>query len=207
MNAVVERLERERIVPVLSAADADGAERACRAMLAGGISCVEITFRTPAAAEAIRRARAIDGLFVGAGTVLTTEQARLAAEAGARFAVAPGLNEAVVDACRELALPFFPGAATPTEIDRARSLGSTIVKVFPVSALGGVSFLNAVASVYRDVRFLPTGGVDPTNLADYLAVPSVLACGGTWICRSALIDERRFDEIERLAREAVKLAG
>jgi 2-dehydro-3-deoxyphosphogluconate aldolase/(4S)-4-hydroxy-2-oxoglutarate aldolase len=81
------------------------------------------------------------------------------------------------------------------------------VKVFPISALGGVSFLNAVASVYRDVRFLPTGGVDPTNLADYLAVPSVLACGGTWICRSALIDERRFDEIERLAREAVKLAG
>jgi len=207
MSDVVETLGRIRVLPVLSVPDADGAEAVCRALLAGGISCVEITFRTDAAAEAIRRVSGIDGLLVGAGTVLSVEQAEAAAAAGARFAVAPGTNEAVVGACRGLGLTFFPGVATASEIERARALGCDTLKVFPAATAGGVSFLRSVSAPYRDVRFLPTGGIDASNLADYLAVPSVLACGGSWLCDQALIRDGRFDEIERLAREAVEVAA
>jgi len=204
---IVETLGRIRVLPVMSVPDADGAEAACRALLAGGISCVEITFRTDAAAEAIRRVSAIDGLLVGAGTVLSPEQAEAAADAGARFAVAPGTSETVVEACRGLGLPFFPGVATPSEIERARALGCRTLKVFPAATLGGVAFLRAVSAPYRDVRFIPTGGIDAANLAAHLAVPSVLACGGSWLCEQGLIREGRFDEIERLAREAVEAAA
>jgi 2-dehydro-3-deoxyphosphogluconate aldolase/(4S)-4-hydroxy-2-oxoglutarate aldolase len=203
MSDVLDRLAELRIVPVLTAADADQAERACEALLAGGLSAVEITFRTEAAAEAIARVAAIDGLLVGAGTVLSPEQLRLALEAGARFAVAPGTNEAVVASALGAGVPFIPGAATPTEIERARALGCHAVKIFPASILGGPAFLKAVAAVYPDVRFVPTGGVNPENLASYLELPSVLACGGTWICEQSLLREGRFDEVERRAREAL----
>ena len=139
MSELTERLEQSRILPVLSVASADQAEQACRALVAGGISCVEITFRTDAAAEAIRRVSSIEGLLVGAGTVLSPEQASRAAEAGAAFAVAPGTNETVVAACVELGLPFFPGVATPSEIERARALGCRTLKVFPASTVGGAT--------------------------------------------------------------------
>jgi len=204
---VVGVLERVRVLPVMSVPDTAGAESACRALLAGGISCVEITFRTDAAADAIRRVAGIEGLLVGAGTVLSAEQAEAAAAAGARFAVAPGTSEAVVEACRRLGLPFFPGVATPSEIEQARALGCHTLKVFPAGTLGGVAFLRAVSAPYRDVRFVPTGGIDASNLAAYLGVPSVLACGGSWLCDQALIREGRFDEIERLAREASAVAA
>ncbi|HVN61374.1 MAG TPA: bifunctional 4-hydroxy-2-oxoglutarate aldolase/2-dehydro-3-deoxy-phosphogluconate aldolase [Gaiellaceae bacterium] len=204
---VVSTLERVRVLPVMSVPDAAGAEAACRALLAGGISCVEITFRTDAAADAIRRVSGIEGMLVGAGTVLSAGQAEAAAAAGARFAVAPGTSEPVVEACRALGLPFFPGIATPSEIERARALGCHTLKVFPAGTVGGVAFLRAVSAPYRDVRFVPTGGIDASNLAAYLGVPSVLACGGSWLCDQALIRDGRFDEIERLAREAVEIAA
>jgi 2-dehydro-3-deoxyphosphogluconate aldolase/(4S)-4-hydroxy-2-oxoglutarate aldolase len=204
VSDVLERIGELRVVPVLTATDADAAERACRALLAGGLTAVEITFRSAAAVEAIRRAAAIDGLLVGAGTVLSPEQLELAREAGARFAVAPGTNGAVVEAARRDGLPFVPGAATPSEIEHARGLGCSVVKVFPASLVGGPAFLKAVAAVYPDVRFVPTGGVSAENLASYLAVPAVLACAGTWICDQALLREGRFDEVERRAREAVE---
>jgi 2-dehydro-3-deoxyphosphogluconate aldolase/(4S)-4-hydroxy-2-oxoglutarate aldolase len=142
-------------------------------LLAGGLQCVEITFRTDAAAGAIRRARAIDGLLVGAGTILLREHAEAAVEAGAQFGLTPGLNEDVVDRCRALGLPFFPGVATPSEIERALALGLRTVKVFPIAQLGG-------------------------------APESVLACGGTWLARPELLRAGRFDEVQRLAREAVR---
>jgi 2-dehydro-3-deoxyphosphogluconate aldolase/(4S)-4-hydroxy-2-oxoglutarate aldolase len=204
---VLSVLGRTRILPVLAVADADEAEAACRALLAGGIACAEITFRTDAAVDAIRRVSAIDGLLVGAGTVLSPEQAALAAEAGAQFAVAPGTNESVVAACRELGLPFFPGIATPSEIERARTLGCRTLKVFPASTVGGVGFLRAVSATYPDVRFIPTGGIGAANLAEYLAVPSVLACGGSWLCDKGLLAGGRFDEVERLAREAMEVSA
>jgi 2-dehydro-3-deoxyphosphogluconate aldolase/(4S)-4-hydroxy-2-oxoglutarate aldolase len=207
VSDVLEQLAAVRIVPVLTAGDADEAERACRALLAGGLAAVEITFRTDAAAEAIRRAAEIDGLLVGAGTVMSPEQLTRAVDAGARFAVAPGTNDRVVEAAQRTDVPFVPGVATPSEIERARALGCTVLKVFPAAVVGGPAFLRAVAPVYPDVRFVPTGGVNPDNLASYLEVPAVLACGGTWICERKLLDERRFDEIERRAREAVELAS
>jgi 2-dehydro-3-deoxyphosphogluconate aldolase/(4S)-4-hydroxy-2-oxoglutarate aldolase len=207
MSDVIRRLEQARIVPVLSVTDADQAEAACRALVAGGVTAVEITFRTDAAAAAILRVSAIAGLLVGAGTVLSQEQVSLAHEAGAQFAVAPGMNDSVVESARQLGLPFFPGVATPTEIEHARALGCLTLKVFPAATVGGVGFLNAVSSTYRDVRFIPTGGINADNLTTYLAVPAVLACGGSWLCESGLLRDGRFDEIERLAREAVQLAG
>ena len=206
MPEVVAALERARVLPVLTCESADQAEAACHALRAGGIPCVEITFRTAAAAAAIERVSAIDGMLVGAGTILDPEQARAAAAAGARFAVAPGTRPEVVDACAVFGLPFFPGVATPTEIDGACSRGCRTLKVFPAVALGGAAFIRAVSAPYPDVRFIPTGGINADNLADFLAVPAVLACGGSWMCEPRLLREGRFDEIERLAREAVQAA-
>jgi 2-dehydro-3-deoxyphosphogluconate aldolase/(4S)-4-hydroxy-2-oxoglutarate aldolase len=170
-----------RVIHVLTAASADDAERTCRALLAEGLSSVEITFRTGAAAESIRRVSAIDGLNVGAGTVLDEEQLEAAVDAGATFAVAPTTNPAVIDAARRTGIQFVPGAATPTEIALARSLGCHVIKIFPAVALGGPSFIRSVSAVFPDVKFIPTGGITADTVDDYLALPSVLACGGTWL--------------------------
>jgi 2-dehydro-3-deoxyphosphogluconate aldolase / (4S)-4-hydroxy-2-oxoglutarate aldolase len=190
------------LVPVASLEEGDRAGATARALQRGGLDCIEITFRTAAAVEALRRARAVDGMLVGAGTVLSPEQAAVAADAGADFAVAPGTNPAVVEACRALGLPFFPGVATPSEIETARALGRTTLKLFPAAQVGGAGFLRAVSATYPDVRFLPTGGIGADTAADYLAVPSVLAVGGSWLVRPELLRAGRFDEVERLAREA-----
>ena len=170
-----------RVIPVLSAGSADDAERTCRALLADGLDTVEITFRTEAAADAIRRVSTIDGLRVGAGTVLSVEQLQAAVDAGAQFAVAPSTNPAVVDAAQRAGILFIPGAATPTEIDRARSLGCDVIKIFPAAVVGGPAFIRAVSAVFPDVKFIPTGGITAETVDDYLALPSVLACGGTWL--------------------------
>lgn len=200
--AVVERLRACRVVPVATIEDPARAADVAEALLAGGVGCIEITFRHPAAADAIRAARRVGGMLLGAGTVLSVEQARVAAEAGADFAVAPGTSDEVVAACAELGLPFFPGVATPSEIERARRLGCFVVKVFPAAQVGGPGFLRAVSATYPDVSFLPTGGIDVGNLAAYLAVPAVVACGGSWLVRPELVREGRLGEITQLARDA-----
>jgi len=194
-----------RIVPVLTVESADDAERACEAILAGGLASVEITFRTAAAPEAIRRAVKLDGLEVGAGTVLTSMQLDAAVEAGAAFAVAPSTSATMVRAAQSAGIEFIPGAATATEIDQARALGCRLVKLFPAALIGGPAFVRAVSPVFPDLRFVPTGGINLDNLAEYLRLPSVAACGGTWICEPALIRDGRFDEVERRAREASAL--
>jgi 2-dehydro-3-deoxyphosphogluconate aldolase / (4S)-4-hydroxy-2-oxoglutarate aldolase len=193
------------VVPVLTAGSVDDAERACRAIIAGGLTSVEITFRAGPTVEAIRRASQLDGLSVGAGTVLSEAQLAAAVAAGAQFAVAPSTNETVIHAAQRAGVSFVPGAATPSEIDRARTLGCRIVKIFPASLLGGPAFIRSVTPLFPDVEFVPTGGVNADNLADYLALPSVRACGGTWICEPALLREGRFDEIERRSRDAARL--
>jgi 2-dehydro-3-deoxyphosphogluconate aldolase/(4S)-4-hydroxy-2-oxoglutarate aldolase len=198
-DAVVEALGRTRVLPVVALDDASVIEELCAALLAGGLSSIEITFRTAAAAEAIERASAVSGMLVGAGTVLTADQARTAASAGATFAVAPGTDEEVLDFAAELGLPFFPGIATPSELGRVLQRGRTVVKVFPVSTLGGPAFLRAVSATFPAARFIPTGGIDATSLEAYLAVPSVLACGGSWICERQLLSDRDFAEVERRA--------
>jgi 2-dehydro-3-deoxyphosphogluconate aldolase / (4S)-4-hydroxy-2-oxoglutarate aldolase len=205
-EAVVAALGKGRVLPLASVEDAALVGELCAALLEGGISCIEIAFRTAAAAEALARAAAVEGMLVGAGTVLTAEQARTAAEAGAAFAVAPGTDNEIVDVCAGLGLPFFPGVATPTELGHAVRLGCTTVKVFPAGTVGGPAFLRAVSATFPHVRFIPTGGIDGGSLASYLAVPSVVACGGSWICESSLIRERRFDEIAQRARAAAEAA-
>lgn len=206
-SAVVERLRAARIVPVATVEDPECAADLGAALVAGGIPCIEVTFRHPAATQAIRAAREVESLLVGAGTVLTAEQARAAHDAGAAFAVAPGTSEDVVSACADLGLPFLPGVATPSEIEQARRLGLTALKVFPAAQVGGPGFLRAVSATYPDCGFVPTGGIGPDNLADYLAVPSVIACGGSWLVPQAAIRGGRFDEVERLAREARELVA
>jgi len=170
-----------RVLPVLTVESVDDAECRCRALLADGYATVEITLRTGAAVDAIRRVAAIEGLTVGAGTVLDVAQLDAAVSAGARFAVSPSTSPEVIDAARRSGLTFIPGAATPTEIDRARSLGCDVVKVFPASVLGGPAFIRAVSAVFPDVKFIPTGGINAANVDEYLALPSVLACGGSWL--------------------------
>jgi 2-dehydro-3-deoxyphosphogluconate aldolase/(4S)-4-hydroxy-2-oxoglutarate aldolase len=203
-QAVLAELARARVLPVVAVEDPAVVGELCAALLDGGIGCVEVTFRTAAAAEALARAAEVDGMLVGAGTVLTAEQARIARDAGAAFAVAPGTDDRVVAACGELGLPFFPGVATPSELGHALRLGRTTVKVFPAAQLGGPGFLNAVSATFPDARFIPTGGVDAGSLASYLAVPSVLACGGSWIADRKLIAERDFREVAARARAAVE---
>jgi 2-dehydro-3-deoxyphosphogluconate aldolase/(4S)-4-hydroxy-2-oxoglutarate aldolase len=206
-HEIVERLARARVVPVASLDHGDQAEQTARALQRGGIDCIEVTFRTAAAAEAIRSAREVPGVLVGAGTVLSPEQAAEAAQAGADFAVAPGTNPAVVAACAELGLPFFPGVATPSEIETARALGRTTLKLFPAAQAGGPAFIRAVSATYPDVRFLPTGGIGPDTAHEYLALPSVLAVGGSWLVRPELLRDGRFDEVERLARDTIGAAA
>jgi 2-dehydro-3-deoxyphosphogluconate aldolase/(4S)-4-hydroxy-2-oxoglutarate aldolase len=206
-HEVVERLARARVVPVASLDHGEQAEATARALQRGGVDCIEVTFRTAAALEAIRAARTVPGVLVGAGTVLSPQQAAEAAEAGADFAVAPGTNPSVVAACGELGLPFFPGVATPSEIETARALGRTTLKLFPAAQAGGTGFIRAVSATYPDVRFLPTGGIGRDTAPEYLALPSVLAVGGSWLVKPELLRAGRFDEVERLARDAIGAAA
>ena len=203
-QTVLDALAAARVLPVVVLEDSGVVPDLCAALLDGGISCIEITFRTDAASAALAAASEVAGMLVGAGTVLTVGQARTAAEAGAAFAFAPGTDDDVVRACAELGLPFFPGVATPSEVGHALRLGRTTMKVFPASMLGGPGFVRAISATFPQARFIPTGGVDAGSLASYLAVPAVVACGGSWICEPRLLQEGRFEEVSRRARAAVE---
>ncbi len=203
-QTVLDALAAARVLPVVVLEDPGVVLDLCAALLDGGISCIEITFRTNAAPAALAAASEVAGMLVGAGTVLTVGQARTAAEAGAAFAFAPGTDDDVVRACAELGLPFFPGVATPSEVGHALRLGRTTMKVFPASMLGGPGFVRAISATFPQARFIPTGGVDAGSLASYLAVPAVVACGGSWICEPRLLQEGRFEEVSRRARAAVE---
>lgn len=196
------------LVPVVEISDPSTAALLGRALLAGGLPCAEITFRTPAAAKAIEiLRRECPDLLTGAGTILTTEQVDAAAAAGAAFLVAPGFNPATLDRARATGLPMIPGVCTPTEIEQALSHGVDVLKFFPAEAAGGVAFLKAVSAPYRNVRFVPTGGVGMSNLASYLLLPQVLACGGSWMVSKELLMKGDFETIRRLAAEAVAVVA
>ncbi len=205
MEKLFEEIGDYGVVPVIAIHDAANAELLGEALCAGGLPCAEVTFRTAAAEESIRRlARAFPRMLVGAGTVLTVEQAAQAAAAGARFIVSPGLNPVVVKYCLERGLPVIPGVSSPTEIETALGLGLTVVKFFPAESLGGVAALKAMSAPYGMLSFIPTGGISAENIGSYLAFPKVLACGGSWMVKPELIDTRNFVEITRLTREAVR---
>ncbi len=206
METMIEKIRALAIVPVVKIDNDKGAVPLANALKRGGLSCAEITFRTDAAEEAIRRIRSeCPDFLVGAGTVLTTEQADRAWNAGAAFMVSPGLNPTVVRHCLDKGYPIFPGVCTPTEVEAGLSFGLTHLKFFPAEAAGGVKMIKAMAAPYTGVRFMPTGGISEKNLKDYLTCPAVFACGGSWMVPASLINEGRFDEIEKLTAQAVAL--
>ena len=191
------------VVPVVTVTRPEQAVPLAEALLAGGLACIEITFRSDAAAAAIETVRAhVPGVLVGAGTVLTTAQADAAIAAGASFLVAPGFNPAVVDHVLAQGVPMLPGVATPSEIEQALMRDLRLVKVFPAGALGGPAYLRALAGPYPMMRYVPTGGVTGDTLAEYLALPSVVAVGGTWPAESELVAAADWETIKRLAAEA-----
>jgi len=197
-----------RLVPVVVLSEPDSAAPLGAALLAGGLRCAEVTFRTAAAAAAIRAMAAGNPeLIVGAGTVLTVEQVDVAVDAGARFVVSPGFGPAVVRRCLELQIPVFPGATTATEVQMALDAGLDVVKFFPAEAAGGARMIEALAAPFPTVRFVPTGGIGPDNLARYLAIPSVAAVGGTWMVAPPLVAAADWAEITRLTRDAVTAAA
>jgi 2-dehydro-3-deoxyphosphogluconate aldolase / (4S)-4-hydroxy-2-oxoglutarate aldolase len=192
-----------RLLPVVVLQDAADASPLAAALTAGGLRSVEVTFRTDAAAEAIRIMSENPDLLVGAGTVLTPAQVDAAVGAGAKFVVSPGFSTRVVTYCQSLGLPVFPGAATATEIQMALDAGLEIVKFFPAEQIGGAKMIKALSAPFRSVRFIPTGGVNTRNLADYLALPSVFAVGGTWMVAPDLLAAGKWDEVTRLTAAAV----
>ena len=204
---LTQRLAELRIVPVVTIDSAADAAGLAGALAAGGLPIAEITFRTDAAAEAIAAIRAAQpDVLVGAGTVLDVATVDRALEAGAEFIVAPGFNPAMVAYALARGVAVIPGVVTPSEIEAALSLGLRVLKFFPAEASGGPGYLSAVRATYPTVRFMPTGGVNIGNLASYLALPNVIAAGGTWIATADAIKNQRWDEIIGLAAEAVRVA-
>jgi len=202
-----QRLAQSGVIPLVELPSVDVAVPATAALVGAGLVCVEVALRTEGAVDGIRRIRdSFPDLCLGAGTVLDLDQLALVVEAGVDFVVSPGFNPTVVDRCRELGVPILPGVATPTEIDMALTRGLDVVKLFPAEALGGLGYLKAIAAPYRAVRFVPTGGINAHNLADYLAIPNVLACGGSWIAGLELLRRRDFETVRQLAAGALAIA-
>lgn len=208
MNEYQDILEKTGVIPVAALEDAASAAPLAKALQAGGISALEVTFRTQAAAESIQRiAKGLPELFVCAGTILTPEQAHIAVESGAKAIISPGTNPQVVEWCQRHGVPVIPGCATPTEIEQNLRFGLTLVKLFPAQAVGGVPLLKALMGPYAQMRFMPTGGISPNNLKDYLSLPNVLACGGSWLCSKADINAQNWQAITDTARECSALVA
>jgi 2-dehydro-3-deoxyphosphogluconate aldolase / (4S)-4-hydroxy-2-oxoglutarate aldolase len=204
-TALAERLRSIGVLPVVELARAEDAVPLAEALVAGGLACVEITLRTPEAAAGISAVRAaFPDILLGAGTVLSVEQLEIALAAGADFAVAPGTNPRVVEESLARGLPMLPGVSTPSEIETARALGLRTLKLFPAELLGGAAYIRALCGPYRDVAFVPTGSITPETLPGYLALPQVVACGGSWMVGPALVAAGDFATIRGLAENAVR---
>lgn len=206
MDKVLEQIQKIGIVPVVVLNDAKDAEPLAKALCDGGLACAEVTFRTAAAEESIRiMSEKFPDMLVGAGTVLTTEQVDRAVAAGAKFIVSPGLNPRIVKYCVDKGILITPGCANPSDIEQALEQGLEVVKFFPAEAAGGLKMIKAMAAPYVGVKFMPTGGINQNNVREYLAYDRILACGGSWMVKSDLVDAGKFDEIEKLARECVDI--
>lgn len=209
MNEVLRKIQMMGIVPVIKLDDAKDAVPLAKALCDGGLPCAEVTFRTAAAEESIRLMREeFPNMLIGAGTVLTTEQVDKAVNAGATFIVSPGLNPKVVKYCVEKNIPITPGCSTPSDIEAAIELGLDVVKFFPAEAAGGLPMIKAMAAPYVNMKFMPTGGINASNLTSYLDFPKIIACGGSWMVKDDLVKAGEFDKITELTKEAVnKMLG
>ena len=205
---LLSRLEAAPVVPLVVPDDPETAIRTAQALVAGGLTVIEVVLRTNAAVECLTEVvKAVPGAIVGAGTVLSERQAAEVVFAGAQFIVSPGLYAPVVDFAKSARLPIFPGVATASEAQNAWNMGLRSLKFFPASLAGGPAMLKALGSVFKDVKFMPTGGVSAANLADYLALPGVLACGGSWLTPKQAIADGNYQIITDLASEAVGIAS
>ena len=205
MVQISEQIFKIGIIPVIAIDDAEKAVPLAKALVKGGLPAAEVTFRTAAAEEAIRRIVAeVPDMLVGAGTVLTKEQADRAIAAGSQFIVSPGFNPEITRYVLDKGVVMMPGTATPGEMEQAMSMGLDVVKFFPAEQNGGVAKLKALAGPYKTLKWMPTGGVNAKNLADYLAFDQIVACGGTWMVKKDLIQQENWAEITRLSREAVR---
>lgn len=201
---ILRQLELLGIVPVIKIEDAQDAVPLCRALAEGGLPVAEITFRTAAAEQAIRNvAEQLPGVLVGAGTILSVQQAQSALDAGAQYIVTPGFSPDVVRLCVEKKVPVFPGCPTTSDIEAALRMGLEVVKFFPVEAMGGLKTLQAISAPYGGIRFIPTGGVDEENMPDYLSFPRVFAVGGSWMVLEDWIRERAWDRVRDATQSAV----
>ena len=205
MNAVLEQLSKIGIVPVVVINDAKDAAPLAEALVKGGLPCAEVTFRTGAAAGAIKAmTESFPEMCVGAGTVLNAAQVDAAVAAGAQFIVSPGLNPRTVQYCQEKQIPITPGTSSPSDIEQAIELGLEVVKFFPAEQSGGLSKIKAMAAPYVNMKFMPTGGINAKNLTTYLDFNKIIACGGSWMVPSDLINAGEWDKIEQITREAVQ---
>ncbi|BCJ97049.1 bifunctional 4-hydroxy-2-oxoglutarate aldolase/2-dehydro-3-deoxy-phosphogluconate aldolase [Anaerocolumna chitinilytica] len=209
MDKVLEQIQKLGIVPVVKLDNIEDAIPLAKALTEGGLPCAEITFRTDAAEEAIRIiASEFPDMLVGAGTVLTTEQVDRAVNAGAKFIVSPGLNPRIVRYCVEKGIPITPGCSNPSDVEQAIELGLEVVKFFPAEAAGGLNMIKAMAAPYHKMKFMPTGGITEKNLLSYLDFPKIIACGGSWMVSEALIENKEFDKIKEITKDAVvKMLG
>lgn len=206
---IEEALKKNRVIPAVTIDDAEDAVPLCAALKAGGLEAAEFTFRTPAAPAAIAHvAREFPEFLIGAGTVTTVDEAQAAHDAGAQFAVAPGMNPKVVLKAREIGLAFIPGVCTPSEVDASLELGCRVLKFFPVNLLGGVKAIKAVYAPYahRGVRFVPAGGITPENMGEFLAHPGVVAVVGSWLTPRDVLEAKDWGRVTELAREAMAKA-
>lgn len=207
MYKIFEEIGSFGIVPVIVIDDKENSIPLAEALIDGGLPVAEVTFRTTEAKESIEKiSKSFPTMLLGAGTVLSIEQVNSAVDAGAKYIVSPGLNPKVVEYCVTNNIPITPGIATPTEIERALEFNLEVVKFFPAEPLGGLNYLKAISAPYRNLKFIPTGGVDEKYLLNYLNFSNVLACGGSWMVKSDLISDKKFDEIKKLTSEALKVA-
>jgi len=206
-NIITATLERTPVVPLVQSDDPDTALKISKALVEGGLTVLEVVLRTDAAVECMAHlVKTLPDAHIGAGTVVTPAQARKVIELGAKFVVSPGLDADVVKVCQAAGVPILPGIATATELTQAYNLGLRTVKFFPAGLAGGPKMLKAFSSVFRDVRFMPTGGVKAANLTEFLEIPAVLACGGSWLTPKDAIAAGDFAAITALAKEAVSIA-
>ena len=205
MRPATEVIAASRVVPVVVLDDAGAAEPLAEALFAGGLTTAEVTFRTPAAQEALRIMAGHGALVVGAGTIVRADQVDRAVALGAHYIVSPGLSPSVVARARHHGVPVFPGVATASEIMAAVDLGLHTVKLFPAGVIGGPAAIQALAGPFPELRMIPTGGISATTMSDYLRLPSVLAVGGSWMVAADLVRAGRFAEVTRLSAEAVAL--
>ncbi|EJG0887417.1 TPA: bifunctional 4-hydroxy-2-oxoglutarate aldolase/2-dehydro-3-deoxy-phosphogluconate aldolase [Vibrio parahaemolyticus] len=208
MSSIKEQLKALKVIPVIAIDKAEDIIPLGKVLAKNGLPAAEITFRSAAAAEAIRLLReAQPDMLIGAGTVLNREQAIAAKEAGATFIVSPGFNPNTVKACQEIGIDIVPGVNNPSTVEAALEMGLTTLKFFPAEASGGINMVKSLLAPYTDIELMPTGGINPANIKDYLAIPRVLACGGTWMVDKKLIEEGNWEELARLTREAVALVN